>query len=111
MLPEIPIVEVDKEMEEICILLPEADGISADKYEISIYDISGGRTFSTVLYSNENCTTVDSSFQPPECAPFTVSVNATNSAGFSDVNQTILYDDERSNLCVCIKKQGLCMAT
>ena len=106
-LPEIPIVNIDDEIGQICILSPEVEKIPADEYQIFVYDISGGATFKTVLNSSVNCSLVNSLFEPPECAPFTISVKAINSAGSSDINRTILINEERSNLCECIKKQGI----
>lgn len=104
MLPEIPLVDIQIDAQSICIFSPVEDGIPADEYRISIYDRTGGKIFNTSL-DGENCTSVGSSFSQYECAPFTVSVNATNVAGFS-VNETILMNDAEGDVCSCINSRG-----
>ena len=95
-------------MEKICISSPVDDGIPADNYTVSIYDVSGGQIYYNESLESQNdsmlCTSVGSRLQQSVCAPFTLRVDALNSAGNS-TNEKIL-NDSQSNVCSCINEAG-----
>ena len=85
--------------------LPDNSNVPVDNYLVTVSDISGSETYSATV-SNPICMSAETSFQFPECAPFVVSVNATNSAGFSNTSKRITLDEE-GDICSCVKKRGI----
>ena len=106
-LPEPPIVEVDEEFNRICFYSSKVEGILLDHFEITIYDRTGEQTFIAGSNSMTNCTIVDSNlFQSHLCAPFLVSVKASNSFGFSVTNSTVNEGVTNGNTCLCLENHG-----
>lgn len=83
------------------------DGVFLDKYEISVYDITGEQVLFKSFQNNTNSfnITPDVLNQNPSCAPYVVIVKAVNAFGSSDTSIT-LNNTDGSNLCSCIRDNG-----
>ena len=77
-----------------------------DNYLVTVSDISGSEVYRAIV-SNPICMSAETSFQPPECAPFVVSVNPTNSAEFIGNTSKRITLDEEGDTCSCVKKRGI----
>ena len=89
---------------DICFNSTPVDGISIDSYEVALYDRTGEQTFIKNVDTSTRCIAVNA-FQNQTCAPFSASVKAINSHGFSENIITVL-PNVMGDTCSCLQNNG-----
>lgn len=85
-----------------------------DKYEVTLYDISGERVTNTQLPNTTNCTIIyqlKESINMLKCAPFLLSARAVIPFGYSSPSNVSItpqtnYSRPSVSVCSCINENG-----
>ena len=112
-MPEPPVVTVDIENNEICILpYYGEDENRPDFFNILVYDITRERTFESHVSPNSSktCISVGNilSAHSSTCTPLLVSVGALNEFGQMDTTMSVSSENDTitGDVCSCLQETG-----
>lgn len=104
-MPEPPSIFIHHDENRICVESEPVDGISVDHYNVIVRDVTEKRIFMTTIFTPNNCTSIRSTLlQDKNCAPYSVSVQAFNSQGSSDISVAVIngsQDTAELESCSC----------
>ena len=110
MLPEPPVVTLSPEDNEVIFYSEQKDGISLDKYEFTLYDVTGQQVYNDMFpWSSQGNFTVNLTLFSDLldiCSPYLVSVKAINAFGYSDKNLTV-KPTGAGDVCTCLMRKGM----